>query len=105
VPANASMSRGAQLLDAAADALLDGRSPFEHVFLVEHGVTADECFGLGDQLGLLAKAYLRSSPKLRAMIAVLGATHDTNIDPRALEAMTRSRQAMDALQRMPPMGR
>lgn len=93
--------RAARILDAAADALLDGRDPFEHSFLLEHRVSLDECGNLSDQLGLLAKAWLRASPELRAMIAVLGATHNTGIDPGALEAMTRGRQAMEALRRLP----
>jgi len=98
-------SRGAQILDAAADALLEGRDPFDRAFLVEHRVTLDECMNLSDQLGLLAKAWLRASPDLKAMIAVVGATHDTSIDPQALEAMTRGRQAMEAMRRMPPLRR
>ncbi|HEX4620130.1 MAG TPA: hypothetical protein VH208_01060 [Myxococcaceae bacterium] len=92
--------RSTQLLDAAADALLDGSSPFAHGFLVEHHVTAAECHSLTETFGVLAKAYVRASPDLRALVIALGATHDTPIDPRFLEASIRGHQAMKALKRL-----
>jgi hypothetical protein len=102
VPAREPEPRSEQLLNAAADALLDGRSPFDQSFLVEHGVTYDECMALSDHLGLLAKAWLRASPDLRSMIAVLGATHEmSDVDPLVLEQMQRGRQAMAELRRTP----
>jgi regulator of RNase E activity RraB len=35
-------------MEQAAEALEDGRDPLERSFLVEHHVTADECFALAE---------------------------------------------------------
>ena len=42
--------RQVELLEAAIDALEDGRDPLSRAFLVEHGVTLDECYALSDDL-------------------------------------------------------
>lgn len=58
------MTRPTDLLRAAADALEDGRSPLEHAFLAEHGVTLDECMDLAGHLAMGARllAYAVEHP-------------------------------------------
>lgn len=46
------MTRIEKLLTAAADALADGRDPFEHSFLVEHEVTLDEVYTLSELIAV-----------------------------------------------------
>ena len=41
-------TRGRALLLKAAEALEDGRNPLDRSFLIEHGVTSDECFDLAE---------------------------------------------------------
>lgn len=43
------------LLNAAADALFDGRDPFSHDFLAENDVTLGEVYVLGELIGLGAR--------------------------------------------------
>ena len=53
------MTRSKSLLLLAADAMDDGQDPFSDHFLSEHGVTLDECYGLGEQLALGARVLHR----------------------------------------------
>jgi len=46
------MNRTADLIKAAADALDDGRDPFQQAFLVDHDVTFDECMILSQLLAV-----------------------------------------------------
>ena len=60
------MSRMCDLANLAADALDDGRNPFEQSFLTEHDVTFDECMSLA---GIFATggrlfAYALDHPKI-----------------------------------------
>jgi hypothetical protein len=43
------------LLTAAADALSDGRDPFDHHFLVENEVTLDEVYDLSELVAIGAR--------------------------------------------------
>ena len=54
---NQEKSRMGELLLAAADALDDGRDPFEHSFLVEHEVTYDECGNMAEQVAFAIRIY------------------------------------------------
>lgn len=68
------MSRHADLLDAVADELEEGKSPLNHTFLVEHDVTADECMDLADSLALSARllVWAMRNPR-KAVVAAQGA--------------------------------
>lgn len=46
------------LLEAAAEALYDGRDPFSDAFLVEHAVTANECRDLSTTMAAAIGLYL-----------------------------------------------
>lgn len=50
--------RSITLLKLAAEAMEDGRDPFNTSFLVEHVVTADEMFTLSDQVALGTRVLL-----------------------------------------------
>lgn len=67
-------NRMIELLEAAADELEDGRDPFDRSFLIEHDVTADECFALAGAMaaGATVVAALMKNPAL-ARGAVNGA--------------------------------
>lgn len=62
------MSRSAELLKAAAEALDDQQIPLMNPFLSEHEVTLDECLSLGEQLAMGARllAWVLENPKLAA---------------------------------------
>ena len=53
------MTRTQELLREAARALEDMRDPMSTGFLVEHNVTADECFDLSETMALAIRVYLR----------------------------------------------
>lgn len=50
--------RVVELMNAAADALDDGRDPFQEAFLTNHNVTLDEVYILSEALALGARLYL-----------------------------------------------
>jgi len=52
------VSRRTELLLAATEALAEGTDPFHESFLVDHGVTLDECYDLSEQLALGARALV-----------------------------------------------
>lgn len=49
--------RAESLVLAAADAMDDGRDPFDHHFLAEHDVTLSEAHDLSEALALGARLY------------------------------------------------
>lgn len=49
------MGRRTELLEAAADALEDGRDPLTQSFLAEHDVTMEECHALAEQMAIGAR--------------------------------------------------
>ena len=61
------------LLNAAARAFDDQRSPFEGDWLGEHEVTADECFALSSNIGVLLHGYLASPKHEQHALALRGA--------------------------------
>jgi hypothetical protein len=75
------MSRSAELLKAAADALEDGRDPLELSFLTEHSVSLDECCNLAESLALGARLYAwaMENPKM-ARAAAQGANIGMRLD-------------------------
>lgn len=46
------------LLRKAADALVDGRDPFDHAFLVENEVTLDEVFAMSNGVAHAIRAWV-----------------------------------------------
>ena len=46
------------LLKKAATALECGSDPFNHAFLVENEVSADECMSLSEKMGIIIKGFL-----------------------------------------------
>lgn len=61
------MSRMSDLSEAAAAALDDGRDPLHLSFLMEHDVTADECFALAGRMAaglMLLDAVLATDPEI-----------------------------------------
>lgn len=71
----AKFKRHNELLLKMAEALENGSDPFNHEFLVEHKVTADECFALSDQIGTLIKGYLGSDQDARVLLLAIGAVY------------------------------
>ncbi len=63
-----------ELLEASADALLDGWDPLHQHFLIEQEVTADECFALSNALaaGATVLAEMLKNPAM-ARGAIAGA--------------------------------
>lgn len=89
------MSRQADLLREAADALNDGRDPLTNPFLSEHGVTLDECYDMADFLALGARliAWAVENPK-RAGAAFRGA-----VDGASMEIITETLRRMNEASR------
>lgn len=63
------MTRSADLLELAADALDDGRDPFSTAFLADNGVTFDEAATLSELLALGARVVvlLSTDPAFKQM--------------------------------------
>lgn len=61
------MSRLGDLAKLAAEALADGRDPFDHAFLVEHNVKADECLDLSDRIASAILAFEAMTPTEQAI--------------------------------------
>lgn len=59
------MNRNLEILRLAAEALDDMRDPFDHSFLVDNNVTANECFMLAEQLALGARLAIVISEEIR----------------------------------------
>jgi hypothetical protein len=75
------MNRDREILEAAIVALEAGNDPLSRSFLVDHLVSADECFALADRLALAGRLYLTliddlnsDRTKGEAAIALLGRT-------------------------------
>lgn len=57
-------ARFRDLMEKAAEALEDGRNPLDRSFLVEHRVTANECFDLADGIAAgIRLALVMITPK------------------------------------------
>jgi hypothetical protein len=69
------MSRDTDLLRAAADALSDGRDPFDRSFLVENQVTLDEVCDLGDLMALGARIVAWGLEHPEQAVAALNGAH------------------------------
>jgi hypothetical protein len=54
------------LLRSAAEALDNGEDPFGAAFLGEHGVTADQCMALAQQLAIGARMVARAIERPRS---------------------------------------
>jgi len=63
------------LLLKMAQAFEDGADPFNHEFLVENNVTADECFALSSQIGTIIKGYMGSDQDDRVLLLAIGAVY------------------------------
>lgn len=85
------MSRMADLLDKAADALDDGIDPLALGFLSANEVTLDECYDLADKLAMGARliSWATRNPKQAAAFARGGT------DGMGMEAITRLLAAMN----------
>ncbi len=64
------MSRDRQLLELAAEAMEDGRDPFDLSFLSANEVTADECYTMGEQIALAVRMMLVAPKELAATLVV-----------------------------------
>ena len=64
------------LLKKAATALQNGADPFNHEFLVENKVTADECMGLSEKMGIIIKGFLGADYDDQIMFLAVGAVYD-----------------------------
>jgi hypothetical protein len=73
--ASAKHERRNKLLYDAAQALEKGSDPFNHEWLVANQVTADECFGLSEQMSLIIKGFLGSSKDDQVKILAVGAVY------------------------------
>lgn len=60
------MSRADDLLRAAAQAFENAEDPFSTSWLVDHQVTADECFTLSSQIAAAIQLWRRSSLRTKA---------------------------------------
>jgi hypothetical protein len=72
--AKAKVTRGQELLRKCAEDLMDCRAPLSNEFLIANNVTADECFGLSETMGVILKGYLIASKEIQNMVLLLGAT-------------------------------
>lgn len=85
------MSRMADLLDKAADALENGEDPLALHFLSENEVTLDECFDLADKLAMGARiiSWATRNPKAATAFAQGG------VNGMGMDAITRVLRAMN----------
>ena len=85
------MSRMADLLDKAADALDEGIDPLAPGFLAANEVTLGECYDLADKLAMGARliSWATRNPKQAAAFARDGT------DGMGMEAITRLLAAMN----------
>jgi len=76
----------ADLMEEAADYLENGGDPFGSSFLCDHGVTADECMTMADQLAAGARimAWVQRNPLKAAKFAETGSAG------MALDAITQA---------------
>ena len=65
-------TRQEELLNGAAQDLLDARSPLSLEFLVEHDVSADECMGLSELMGHIVKGYTLAPPLVQDNLLLAG---------------------------------
>ncbi len=68
------------LLKKAATALENGVDPFNHEFLVENEVTADECFTLSEKMAIIIKGFLGADRDDQIMLLSVGAVYDEGPD-------------------------
>ncbi len=68
------------LLKKAATALEDGADPFNRKFLVENEVSADECMGLSEKMGIIIKGFLGADRDDQIMLLAVGAVYDEGPD-------------------------
>lgn len=71
----ATFKRHQDLLLKMAKAFEAGSDPFNHEFLVENKVTADECFKLSDQIGTIIKGFLGSKKDDQILLLAIGAVY------------------------------
>lgn len=64
------------LMLKAATALENGADPFNREFLVENDVSADECMGLSEKMGIVIKGFLGADRDDQAMLIGVGAVYD-----------------------------
>ncbi len=72
-----------ELLGKAADAFEKGMNPFDHWFLSENEVTADECMVMSEQIAALIKWFVNQPRKTQTEILL----HD--LGPLAKEIVAR----------------
>lgn len=65
-------TRESELLRLAAEAMDDGRSPFDSGFLIEHGVTLDEVYDLSETIARATRIYLalRKRPEWLTVLTI-----------------------------------
>ena len=72
------MNRSRELLIAAVEALEQMRDPFEISFLIEHGVTLDECGDLSDQLAFGGRLVLQGKNLPAAVLLAAALAPESN---------------------------
>lgn len=65
-----------KLLLKAATALENGVDPFNREFLVANEVSADECMGLSEKMGILIKGFLGADRDDQVMLLAVGAVYN-----------------------------
>lgn len=78
------------LMEKAAAAMEDGRSPFEDAFLDENGVTLGEVYGLSNTMSLILRGYLDSADVIKREILLRGCVAGLDTPAGASDTMALS---------------
>lgn len=63
--------RETELLNAAADAMADGRDPFHESFLVEHDVSLNEVYDMSETIALAVRLFLAAQKNPTLLVALI----------------------------------
>lgn len=89
-PEDVVIGRALDLLKRAAAAFDAGRSPFEHAWLAEYSVTADECFTLSQLIAVVLMGYVSADADLRQMLNLYGVLASAGATPDIIEGAVSS---------------
>lgn len=95
--------RFTDLLEAAAEALAEGRDPFSLDFLGKQRVTANECIDLSNLMSIIMNGYLTTPEWIQQGMLLTGSLF-ANGDRRMAKEMWPHLQMEEASKRLKAMG-
>lgn len=88
------------LMEKAAAAMEDGRSPFEDAFLSENGVTLDEVYTLSSTISVVLRGYLDSTTVIQREILLRGSVAGPDAPPGLSDTMALFLRGENAIEAM-----